>query len=330
MKFLDQAKIFIQSGKGGDGIASFRREKYVEYGGPDGGDGGRGGDVIFRAVNDLNTLIDFRFIQHFKASAGQNGMKKVKTGKSAEDLIIKVPVGTEILAEDGRTVLADMVKEGQEIKMLNGGKGGLGNVHFKSSTNQAPRKCIPGEPAEEMWVWLRLKLIADIAFIGFPNAGKSTLLSVLTRAKPKVANYAFTTLNPNLGVCKYGEQELVLADLPGLIEGAADGAGLGDRFLGHAERCKAILHVIDSSTEDVVEAYESIRNELEDYNEVFGGKNLEKKKEIIVLNKSDLCLDEEMDEKEKALKKITKSEIIRVSGAGMLGLEELKRKLFSL
>ena len=262
MKFLDQAKIYLEAGDGGNGCMSFRREKYIEFGGPNGGDGGNGGNIIFKAVRNLNTLIDFRYQQHFRAEKGRPGEGSERTGRSGKDLIIKVPVGTEILAEDKKTVIADMVIDGEEVLVAKGGRGGWGNVHFKSSTNQAPERADPGKPGEQMAVWLRLKLIADIGLVGFPNAGKSTLLSVLTAARPKIANYPFTTLHPNLGVFYVFDKEYVIADLPGLIEGASEGVGLGDRFLGHAERCKVILHLIDGTQEDVVGAYKAIEKEL--------------------------------------------------------------------
>ena len=261
MKFLDQAKIYVKAGDGGSGSASFRREKFVEFGGPDGGDGGKGGSVIFVANENLNTLIDFRYQQHFKAEKGQDGKGKKRTGKSGKDLILKVPVGTQILEEDNNTLIEDLTKSEQEITVANGGKGGLGNVRFKSSTNRAPRKITNGDKGESFWIWLQLKVIADIGIIGMPNSGKSSLLSVLTSAKPKIANYPFTTINPNLGVTNYNNKEITLADIPGLIEGAHEGVGLGDKFLRHIERCKSILHLIDI-TENLFWGY-SIKNLLE-------------------------------------------------------------------
>ncbi|MBR4315471.1 MAG: GTPase ObgE [Alphaproteobacteria bacterium] len=325
MKFLDQAKIYLEAGDGGNGCMSFRREKYIEFGGPNGGDGGNGGNIIFKAVRNLNTLIDFRYQQHFRAEKGRPGEGSERTGRSGKDLIIKVPVGTEILAEDKKTVIADMIVDGEEVLVAKGGRGGWGNVHFKSSTNQAPERADPGKPGEQMAVWLRLKLIADIGLVGFPNAGKSTLLSVLTAARPKIANYPFTTLHPNLGVFYVFDKEYVIADLPGLIEGASEGVGLGDRFLGHAERCKIILHLIDGTQEDVVGAYKSIEKELKNYGEI-----LEKKPEIIVLNKIDSISEDEVKEKVKALKKASKKDVIAISGVAMLGLDDLKKKIFEV
>ena len=325
MKFLDQAKIYLEAGDGGNGCMSFRREKYIEFGGPNGGDGGHGGNIIFKAVRNLNTLIDFRYQQHFRAEKGRPGEGCERTGKSGKDLIIKVPVGTEILAEDKVTVIADMVNDGEEVLVAKGGRGGWGNVHFKSSTNQAPERADPGKPGEQMAVWLRLKLIADIGLVGFPNAGKSTLLSVLTAARPKIANYPFTTLHPNLGVFYVFDKEYVIADLPGLIEGASEGVGLGHRFLGHAERCKVILHLIDGTGEDVVGAYKSIEKELKNY-----GKILETKPEIVVLNKIDSLTDDEVKEKVKALKKASKKDVVAISGVAGLGLDDLKKKIFEL
>ncbi|MBP3615532.1 MAG: GTPase ObgE [Alphaproteobacteria bacterium] len=325
MKFLDQAKIYLEAGDGGNGCMSFRREKYIEFGGPNGGDGGNGGNIIFKAVRNLNTLIDFRYQQHFRAEKGRPGEGSERTGRSGKDLIIKVPVGTEILAEDKKTVIADMIIDGEEVLVAKGGRGGWGNVHFKSSTNQAPERADPGKPGEQMAVWLRLKLIADIGLVGFPNAGKSTLLSVLTAARPKIANYPFTTLHPNLGVFYVFDKEYVIADLPGLIEGASEGVGLGDRFLGHAERCKIILHLIDGTQEDVVGAYKSIEKELKNYGEI-----LEKKPEIVVLNKIDSISEDEVKEKVKALKKASKKDVIAISGVAMLGLDDLKKKIFEV
>ena len=282
MKFLDEAKIYVKSGNGGPGAVSFRREAYVEYGGPDGGNGGRGGDVIFRARADLNTLIDFRYAQHFKAQNGQNGMGRDRTGKSGEDIVIDVPVGTQIFDEDKDILLHDFTEEGEELTFLKGGDGGFGNAHYKSSTNQAPRKSTPGWEGEERAIWLRLKLIADAGLVGLPNAGKSTFLSAVSAAKPKIADYPFTTLHPNLGVVRAGEREFVLADIPGLIEGAHEGTGLGDRFLGHVERCAALLHLIDITQDDPADAYATIRGELEAY-----GEGLADKPEIVALNKAD-------------------------------------------
>ena len=289
MKFLDEAKIYLEAGDGGNGCMSFRHDKYVEYGGPNGGDGGNGGSIIFRAVRNLNTLIDFRYQQHFRAEKGRPGEGSECTGRSGKDLIVKVPVGTVIFAEDKKTVIADMVNDGEEVLVAKGGRGGWGNVHFKSSTNQAPERADPGKPGDKLAVWLRLKLIADIGLVGFPNAGKSTLLSVLTAARPKIANYPFTTLHPNLGVLYIYDKEYVMADLPGLIEGASEGVGLGHRFLGHAERCKVVLHLIDGTQEDVVGAYKTIQAELQNYGDV-----LDKKPEIVVLNKIDSLIEDEV------------------------------------
>jgi len=282
MKFLDQAKIYLQSGKGGPGCISFRREKYIEHGGPNGGNGGRGGDVIFECVPTLNTLIDFRYQQHFKAQSGQHGMGRDRTGANGDDCIVKVPVGTVVLDEDKVTVLADFTEPGQQLVFLKGGDGGFGNAHYKSATNQAPRKATPGWPGEERAVWLQLKLIADAGLVGLPNAGKSTFLAAVSRAKPKIADYPFTTLHPNLGVVKIGDVDFVLADIPGLIEGAHEGHGLGDRFLGHVERTAVLLHLIDITQDDIAGAYNTIRNELEEY-----GNGLADKPEIIALNKAD-------------------------------------------
>lgn len=296
MKFLDQAKIFIKSGNGGAGAVSFRREKYVEFGGPDGGSGGRGGDIIIQCVDGLNTLIDYRYQQHFKAGTGTHGMGRQRTGADGKDIVLKVPVGTQIFAEDNETLLADFTEIGQDMVLLKGGNGGFGNMHFKNSTNQAPRHANPGLAGEEMWIWLRLKLIADAGLVGLPNAGKSTFLASVTAAKPKIADYPFTTLHPNLGVVKIGNREFVMADIPGLIEGAHEGAGIGDRFLGHIERTRTIVHLIDGTQEDVVGAYTTIRGELDAY-----GHGLAEKHEILALNKADALSEEELAEKKQAL-----------------------------
>ena len=293
MKFLDEAKIYVKSGNGGPGCVSFRREKCVEFGGPDGGNGGRGGHIYFECVKDLNTLIDFRYTQHFKAESGRNGSGRDRSGRKGEDLTIKVPAGTVILAEDKKTVLLDLTQEGEKTLFLKGGDGGFGNAHYKSSTNQAPRKSTPGWEGEEMGLWLRLKLIADIGLVGFPNAGKSTFLSKVSRAKPKVADYPFTTLNPNLGVVYTHGSEFVIADVPGLIEGASEGHGLGTRFLGHIERTEAIIHLIDITQDNLPEIYNKIRNELEKYD-----PKVSEKPEIIVLNKAD-ALGEELSEDQR-------------------------------
>ena len=283
MKFLDQAKINLKAGNGGSGSASFRREKYVEFGGPDGGDGGDGGSILFEAERNLNTLIDYRYSQHFKAENGKPGSKKNKTGANGKDLILKVPVGTQIYEEDNNTIIYDFKKNKEKYLVASGGKGGLGNVRFKSSTNRAPRKKTNGKNGEEFWIWLQLKIIADVGIIGLPNAGKSSLLASLTRAKPKIANYPFTTINPNLGVSYYNNKEVTLADIPGLVEGAHKGVGLGDKFLRHIERCKILLHLIDVTENNLAENYLKIRSELKSYDPL-----ISKKKEIIYLNKSDL------------------------------------------
>ena len=309
MKFLDQAKIYIKAGNGGSGSASFRREKFVEYGGPDGGDGGDGGSIIVQSDRNLNTLIDFRYAQHFKAQHGKPGSKRNKTGGNGEDLILKVPLGTQLFEEDNNTLIYDFTKNNEKYLVASGGKGGLGNVRFKSSTNRAPRKKTNGKLGEEFWVWLQLKVIADIGIIGKPNAGKSSLLAALTRAKPKIANYPFTTINPNLGVSYCGGKEVTLADIPGLVEGAHKGIGLGDKFLRHIERCKILLHLIDLSEDNLFNSYKKIKVELSNYD-----KNLIKKKEIIFFNKSDLIEEKELNEKLKEFKKKvkTKYEIISV------------------
>jgi len=298
MKFLDQAKIYIKAGNGGSGSASFRREKFVEYGGPDGGDGGNGGSVIFEAERNLNTLIDFRYAQHFRAENGCIGTKRKRTGAGGEDLIIKVPVGTQIYEEDNNTLIYDFIKNGEKYLVAAGGNHGLGNVRFKSSTNRAPTKKTNGKVGEEFWVWLQLKVIADVGIIGMPNAGKSSLLAAITRARPKIANYPFTTLDPNLGVAYYDNKEVTLADIPGLVEGAHEGIGLGDKFLRHIERCKILLHLIDISEDKLTENYLKVRNELSKYDKI-----LAKKKEIIVFNKSDLIEKKEVEKKLKIFKK---------------------------
>ncbi|MEC7150618.1 MAG: GTPase ObgE, partial [Pseudomonadota bacterium] len=309
MKFLDQAKIYIKAGNGGAGSASFRREKFIEFGGPDGGDGGNGGSVIIESERNLNTLIDFRYAQHFKAQHGKNGSKRNRTGANGENLILKVPIGTQIYEEDNNTLIYDFTKNRERYLVASGGKGGLGNVRFKSSVNRAPKKKTNGKNGEEFWIWLQLKVIADIGIIGKPNAGKSSLLSALTRAKPKIANYPFTTINPNLGVTYYDRKEVTLADIPGLVEGAHKGIGLGDKFLRHIERCKVLLHLIDLSENNLEKSYKEIIKELSSYD-----KKLSKKKEIIFFNKSDLFDNDEIKKKlENFKKKINaKYEIISV------------------
>ena len=305
MKFLDQAKIYVKAGDGGSGSASFRREKFIEFGGPDGGDGGHGGSIVFAVDKNLNTLIDFRYQQHFKAEKGKDGKGKKKTGKSGKNLILKVPIGTQIFEEDNNTLIEDLTSPEQKMVVANGGKGGLGNVRFKSSTNRAPRKKTDGNKGESFWIWLQLKVIADIGIIGMPNSGKSSLLSVLTSAKPKIANYPFTTINPNLGVTNYNNKEVTLADIPGLIEGAHEGIGLGDKFLRHIERCKNILHLIDITNEDLLENYSKVRKELLKY-----GNKLIKKNEIIVFNKIDMISDEEVNKKINTFSKKIKKKFI--------------------
>ncbi len=308
MKFLDQAKISLKAGNGGSGSASFRREKYIEFGGPDGGDGGAGGSIIFTADRNLNTLVDFRYTQHFKAEHGKHGSKRNKTGANGKDLILKVPLGTQIYEEDNNTLIYDFKKNKDKYLVARGGNGGLGNVRFKSSTNRAPRKKTNGKNGEEFWVWLQLKIIADIGIIGLPNAGKSSLLAAITRAKPKIADYPFTTINPNLGVAFYDNKEVTLADIPGLVEGAHKGIGLGDKFLRHIERCKVLLHLIDLTSDDLEDNYLKIREELKAYS-----KSLSLKKEIIFLNKSDLLESEEIEKKVKDFKKNIKKKYKIVS-----------------
>ena len=322
MKFLDQAKIFIKSGDGGAGCVAFRHEKYIEFGGPSGGDGGKGGDVIILAVENLNTLIDFRYQQHFKAKKGQNGMGSEMTGAKGDDLIIKVPVGTEVVADDGETVIVDMTEPGQRFVIAKGGDGGRGNVRFKTSTNQAPRKSEQGWPGEEMWVWLKLKLIADVGLIGLPNVGKSTFLSAISKARPKIADYPFTTLHPHLGVAWIDEYEVVIADIPGLIEGAHNGVGLGDRFLRHVERCSAFLHLIDATGEDVIKSYKTIRNELELYN-----KNLTEKPEVIALNKCDAIDEKEVAKLRKKLEKFSGKKVYAISAVARQGVRDCLQEL---
>jgi len=330
MKFLDQAKIIAKSGRGGAGCVSFRREKFIEFGGPDGGDGGKGGDVIVESVDNLNTLIDYRYQQHFTAQNGRPGAGRSRTGADGEDLILKVPVGTQILAEDKKTVLADLDKPGQRFLLLKGGGGGFGNERFKSSTNRAPRQSTPGWPGEEGMFWLRLKLIADAGIIGLPNAGKSTFLAACTAARPKIADYPFTTVSPNLGVVRVGRRggkkgesvEFVLADIPGLIEGAHKGHGLGDRFLGHVERTRVLLHLIDGTEEDVVKNYKTVRSELRAY-----GHGLSRKPEIIALNKCDAMDLADIKRKTAALKKVSRKEVYAISAVAKTGVDILLRQL---
>ena len=322
MKFLDQAKIYIKAGNGGSGSASFRREKFVEYGGPDGGDGGDGGSIIIQSDRNLNTLIDFRYAQHFKAQHGKPGSKRNKTGANGEDLILKVPLGTQVYEEDNNTLIYDFTKNKEKYLIAYGGKGGLGNVRFKSSTNRAPRKKTSGKLGEEFWVWLQLKVIADIGIIGKPNAGKSSLLAALTRAKPKIADYPFTTINPNLGVSYYAGKEITLADIPGLVEGAHKGVGLGDKFLRHIERCKILLHLIDLSENNLFNSYKKIKLELSNYD-----KNLIKKKEIIFFNKSDLLTDNEINEKLNEFKKKVKTNYEIVSIYSNKDIKKIKKLL---
>jgi GTP-binding protein len=319
MHFLDQAKIFVRSGAGGPGAVSFRREKFIEFGGPDGGDGGKGGDIVFEAVPGLNTLIDFRYTQHFRAPRGKGGAGSNQTGAGGGDLVIRVPVGTQVLADDDeRTLLADLTAEGRRVVLLKGGMGGRGNASYKTSTNRAPRQHQTGQPGEEMWVWLRLKLLADIGLVGLPNAGKSTFLNSVTNASAKVGDYPFTTLRPQLGVVRHKGREFVLADIPGLIEGAAEGAGIGDRFLGHVERTRLLLHLVDGSGEDPLQAWRIVRGELEGY-----GAGLADKVELIVLTKADLLDDEDRSKTTKALELESGAKVFPVSAPLEEGLEPL-------
>jgi len=323
MKFLDEAKIWVKAGDGGDGVIAFRRERFIEYGGPDGGNGGKGGDVIAEAVEGLNTLIDYRYAQHFKSRKGGNGAGSDRTGAGSDDVILKVPVGTVILAEDKETVLADLTEAGQRATICTGGDGGHGNAHFKTSTNRAPRRADKGWPGEERWVWLRLKLIADAGLLGLPNAGKSTFLAAASAARPKIADYPFTTLNPQLGVVRLNAtEEFVLADIPGLIEGAADGAGLGTRFLGHVERCAVLLHLIDGSQPDPVAAYHTVRAELEEY-----GGGLVDKREIVALNKTDAMTPQARSSRVKALERAIGRPVRLISGVTGEGVPDTLREL---
>ncbi|HYD11605.1 MAG TPA: GTPase ObgE [Allosphingosinicella sp.] len=318
MHFLDQAKIFIRSGAGGPGAVSFRREKFIEYGGPDGGDGGKGGDIVFEAVEGLNTLIDFRYTQHFRAPRGTGGSGQNRTGAGGNDLVIKVPVGTQVLDDERENVLADFTEVGQRVVLLRGGDGGRGNASYKSSTNRAPRQHGTGWPGEERWVWLRLKLIADAGLVGLPNAGKSTFLNAVSNAKAKVGDYPFTTLHPKLGVVRHKGVDFVLADIPGLIEGAAEGAGIGDRFLGHVERTRILLHLIDANNEDVATAYRTVRDELEAY-----GAGLDEKVELVALNKADTIDDELAEALAAELAEESGARVFIVSGATGAGVEEI-------
>ena len=323
MHFLDQAKIFVRSGAGGGGAVSFRREKFVEYGGPDGGDGGKGGDIVFEAVAGLNTLIDFRYTQHFRAERGKGGAGQNRTGAGGKDLVIKVPVGTQILADDDeRSLLADLTKVGERIVFLRGGDGGRGNASYKTSTNRAPRQHGTGWPSEEAWVWLRLKLLADAGLVGLPNAGKSTFINAVTNAQAKVGEYAFTTTRPQLGVVRHHGREFVIADIPGLIEGAAEGAGIGDRFLGHIERCRVLLHLVDANDEDVAESYRIVRDELEAY-----GAGLAEKKVVVALNKIDTLDDELIAALSAELEEASGAEVIPISSAAGTGVDWVLDKL---
>ncbi len=322
MKFLDQAKVYIRSGDGGPGSISFRREKFIERGGPNGGDGGKGGDVIIECVQNLNTLIDFRYQQHFKAQNGEHGMGSDRHGKNGSDVVVKVPPGTQVFAEDNETLIADLTTPGQREVIAKGGNGGFGNAQFKSSTNRAPRHANPGLPGEELTIWLRLKLIADAGIVGLPNAGKSTFLAAVSAAKPKIADYPFTTLHPNLGVVRAGSVDFVLADIPGLIEGAHEGAGLGDRFLGHVERCRVLLHLVDVNEEDVAAAYKTIRSELKAY-----GGGLAKKKEIVALSKCDSVTPEVAEAKAVELKKAARKTPFLISAVAHKGLDPVLHRL---
>jgi GTP-binding protein len=323
MKFLDQCKIYLRSGDGGDGVVGFRREKYIEFGGPDGGNGGRGGDIVFESQENLNTLIDFRYTQHFRVKKGGNGSGADRTGAGSADVVVKVPIGTQVFAEDQETMLADLDRPGMRVTLLRGGDGGFGNAHYKTSTNRAPRKATKGWPGEERWVWLRLKLIADAGLIGLPNAGKSTFLAATTAAKPKIADYPFTTLHPQLGVIRLSmSEEFVLADIPGLIEGAHEGAGLGDRFLGHVERCAVMLHLVDGAAGDVVRAWRTVREELAAY-----GGGLAEKPELIGLNKTDAMTPRETSARAAALRKASGRPVMLLSGVTGQGVPEVLRAL---
>ena len=324
MKFLDQVKIYIKAGNGGHGSPSFRREKFIEFGGPDGGDGGKGGSIILRSERNLNTLIDYRFQQHHKAERGENGSGQNRTGRGGKDLFLKVPIGTQVFEEDNKTLINDFKKEGEEFVIANGGKGGLGNTRFKSSTNRAPKKFTKGASGEEYTIWLQLKTIADVGIVGLPNAGKSSLLAAITNATPKIANYKFTTLNPNLGVASYDDKEITLADIPGLVEGAHEGVGLGIQFLKHIERCKTLMHLIDITNEDLENTYQQVKNELGSYSQ-----KLLSKKEIIVLNKTDLLDDSEVKKIMKNFSKNKDSEVITLSTLEKDSISKIKAKLLS-
>ena len=325
MRFLDTAKVYIRSGNGGNGCVAFRREKFIEYGGPWGGDGGRGGDVWVEAVDNLNTLIDYRYQQHVTAKNGQHGMGKVMTGANGDDAVMKVPPGTQVYEEDGETLICDLARTGDRVQLMRGGNGGFGNAHFKSATNQAPRNANPGQPGEEKTIILKLKLIADVGLIGLPNAGKSTFLSRVSQARPKIADYPFTTLTPQLGMVRIDNTDFVVADLPGLIEGAHEGVGLGDKFLGHAERCNAILHLIDGTQSEIVKAYKTIRGELEAY-----GHGLETKPEVLVLNKIDAIEKTAIARKRAALEKASGAPVLAISGVSGEGVETVLRALAKL
>ena len=321
MKFLDQAKIYLRSGDGGDGVVAFRRERFIEFGGPDGGKGGKGGDIEFVAVQNLNTLIDFRYTQHFRARKGGNGAGSDRTGRGSDDVVIQVPVGTQILADDNEMLIADLDVPGKRITLLRGGDGGNGNAHFKSSTNRAPRRADPGWPGAERWVWLRLKLIADVGLVGLPNAGTSTFLAAASAARPKIADYPFTTLHPQLGVVRLSAtEEFVLADIPGLIEGAHEGAGLGDRFLGHVERCAVLLHLVDGAAGNVTQAWRMVREELRAY-----GGGLADKPELIVLNKADSMSPREASSRRAALAKVSGLPVLLMSGVSGQGVSDVLR-----
>lgn len=324
MKFLDQAKVYIRSGDGGAGAVSFRREKFIEFGGPDGGNGGRGGDVHAEAVEGLNTLIDYRYRQHFKAKTGGHGMGRERAGAAGQGVVLRVPAGTQIFEEDNETPIADLARVGDRVLLARGGNGGFGNAHFKSSTNRSPRRANPGEPGAERWIWLRLKLIADVGLVGLPNAGKSTLLAAVSAAKPKIADYPFTTLNPGLGVVEVAGSTFVMADIPGLIEGAHEGAGLGTRFLGHVERCAVLFHIVDASGDDPVAAYRTIRRELEAY-----GAGLETKPELVALNKADLLPPDAMAEKIASFRRRVRKTPLVMSGATGQGVREAMAKLLT-